>query len=104
MGIGHHPILRQGSGIRQGLTGLAISAESAHNGKMSKDRDATLRVEVKVREKPPNPFKWEIYRGNEPMWIERAMHGYATERDAYDAGQAALTRLLNYEALNKSKP
>ena len=86
------------------MTGLAISAESAHNGKMSKDRDATLRVEVKVREKPPNPFKWEIYRGNEPMWIERAMHGYATERDACDAGQAALTRLLHHEALNKSKP
>jgi hypothetical protein len=32
------------------------------------------------------------------------MHGYPNERDAYDAGQAALTRLLNYEALNKSKP
>jgi hypothetical protein len=30
--------------------GLAISAESAHIGKMSKDR-ATLRVEVKVRER-----------------------------------------------------
>jgi hypothetical protein len=67
---------------------------------MSKDR-AGLRVEVKVREKPPNPFKWEIYRGDEPMWIERAMHGYSTERDAYDAGEAVLARLLSHEALNK---
>ena len=54
---------------------------------MSKDR-ATLRVEVESARKTPNPFKWEIYRGSEPMWIERAMHGYSTERDAYDAGQS----------------
>ena len=85
------------------MTGLAISGAASHNGKMSKD-GAALRVEVKVREKPPNPFKWEIYRGSEPMWIERAMHGYPTERDAYDAAQAALTRRLSHEALNKSKP
>jgi hypothetical protein len=38
------------------------------------------------------------------MWIERAMHGYPTERDAHDAGQAALMRRLSHEALNKSRP
>ena len=27
------------------------------------------------------------------MWVERAMHGYPTENDAYEAGQAALTRI-----------
>jgi hypothetical protein len=67
-------------------------------------KDGALRVEVKVREKPPNPFKWEIYRGSEPMWIERAMLGYPTEQAANEAGQAALERILSHEALNKSKP
>jgi hypothetical protein len=44
---------------------------------MSKHR-AALRVEVKPGEKSPNPFIWEIYRGSEPMCLERAMHGYPT--------------------------
>jgi hypothetical protein len=85
------------------LTGLAIFAESAHIGKMSENH-AVLRVEVKAQEKYPSRFKWEIYRGSEPKWIERAMLGYPTERAAYEAGQAALERLLSHEALNKSKP
>ena len=63
-----------------------------------------MPCEVKAQEKNPNRFRWEIYRGGEPMWIERAMLGYPTERAAYEAGQAALERLLSHEALNKSKP
>jgi hypothetical protein len=41
---------------KQGLTGLAISAESAHIGKMSKDR-ATLRVEVESARKTPKSLQ-----------------------------------------------
>jgi hypothetical protein len=70
---------------------------------MSKNRD-TLRVEVNVSDRSPTPFKWAIFRGNQRMWVERAMHGYPTENDAYEAGQAALTRIQSHEALNKSKP
>ena len=29
------------------------------------------------------------------------MHGYPTEDDAYEAGQAALTRILSHEALKE---
>jgi hypothetical protein len=70
---------------------------------MSKDR-AALRVEVKPGEKSPNPFIWEIYRGSEPMCLERAMHGYPTEMIAQEAGQAALERIQSHKTLNKSKP
>ena len=52
------------------------------------ENHAVLRVEVKAQEKYPSRFKWEIYRGSEPMWIERAMLGYPTERAAYEAPRA----------------
>jgi hypothetical protein len=68
------------------------------------ENHAVLRIEVKAQEKNPNRFRWEIYRGSEPMWIERAMLGYPTEGAAYEAGQAALERILSLVALNKSKP
>jgi hypothetical protein len=72
-------------------------------GKMSKDH-AALRIEVEAEAKNPNRFRWQIYRGSEPTFIERAMLGYPTERAAYEAGQAALERILSHEALSKSKP
>jgi len=62
---------------------------------------AELRVEVKHRGKPPSPYYWEIYRGDEPMWIERAVDGYPTYGDAFEAGQTALVRLLGHEPLYK---
>ena len=74
--------------------------QSAHIGNMSKNRD-TLWVEVQVSDRSPNPYKWAIFRGNQRMWVERAMHGYPTEDDAYEAGQAALTRILSHEALKE---
>ena len=27
----------------------------------------------------PSPYRWEIYRGHDPVWVERAMHGYRTK-------------------------
>jgi hypothetical protein len=82
---------------------VADSSDRAHIGKMSENH-AVLRVEVKPQEKYPSRFKWEIYRGSEPVGIERAMLGYPTKQVAYEAGQAALERLLSHEALNMSKP
>jgi len=35
------------------------------------------------------------------MWIERAVDGYPTYGDAFEAGQTALVRLLGHEPLYK---
>ena len=85
------------------VTRASVLRAVGHTGKMFKNRD-TLRVEVFVSDRSPNPFRWAIFRGNQRMWVERAMHGYPTENDAYDAGQAALARIQSHEALNKNKP
>jgi hypothetical protein len=41
---------------------------------------------VQVRDRP---HKWTIFRGNQRMGVERAMHGSPTENDAYEATHAA---------------
>src|SRR5207245_10376846 len=40
------------------------------------DDAAELHVEVRHSNRPPKPYKWEIYRGDDPICIKRAMHGY----------------------------
>ena len=40
------------------------------------DDFAELHVKVRHRNRPPKPYKWEIYRENDPICIKRAMHGY----------------------------
>ena len=67
------------------------------------DDSADLHVKVRHRNKPPNPYKWEIYRGNDPIWIKRAMHGYPTEQAAANAGEKALRCLLESEALKQEQ-
>ena len=41
---------------------------------------------MQVRDRP---HKWTIFRGNQRMGVERAMHGSPTENDAYEATHAA---------------
>ena len=89
--------------LNRKATRASVLRAVGHTGKMFKNRD-TLRVEVFVSDRSPNPFRWAIFRGNQRMRVERAMHGYATENDAYEAGQAALARIQSHEALNKNKP
>ena len=43
------------------------------------------------------PFWWEIYRGDDPQWVERSMCGYLMENEARFDGEAALHRLINRE-------
>jgi hypothetical protein len=28
------------------------------------------------------PFWWEVYRGDDPQWVERSMFGYLIEKEA----------------------
>lgn len=55
--------------------------------------DHELRVEVKVRALRPRPYKWEIYEGNEPMWIEQSKDSFSSEAKAREAARPALERL-----------
>ena len=66
------------------------------------DDSAELHVKVRHRNRPPKPYKWEIYRGNDPICIERAMHGYPTQQAAANAGEKAL-RFLESEALKQEQ-
>jgi hypothetical protein len=43
------------------------------------------------------PFWWEIYRGDDPQWIERSQFGYLMESEARVDGEAALHRLIGGE-------
>ena len=63
---------------------------------------ADYRVEVKIRARRPTPYNWEIYRSNDQMLIEQSMDGYGSRREALEAGQTALLRILDNDALNLS--
>ena len=59
-----------------------------------RDEDIGYRVEVKHRALPPSPWKWEIYRGAEPMWVEQSRETFRSRDEALKAGAEALSRLL----------
>jgi hypothetical protein len=67
------------------------------------DDSADLHVKVRHRNRPPNPYKWEIYRGTDPIPIKRAMFGYPTEQAAANAGEKALRRILEGESPKQGK-
>ena len=67
------------------------------------DDSAELHVKVRHRNRPPKPYKWEIYRGNDPICIKRATHGYPTQQWADNAGEKALRRFLESEALKQEQ-
>ena len=67
------------------------------------DDFAELHVKVRHRNRPPKPYKWEIYRGNDPICIKRATDGYPTQQWAANAGEKALRRFLESEALKQEQ-
>jgi hypothetical protein len=67
------------------------------------DDSAALHVKVRHRNRLPKPYKWEIYRGNDPACIKRAMHGYPTQQAADNAGEEALRRFVESEALKQEQ-
>ena len=62
--------------------------------------DKALRVKIRRNAKPPNPYRWEIYRG--AASIERSMKGYPTEQAAAEAGYQFMARLLNRKSAAKN--
>src|SRR5260370_20344215 len=67
------------------------------------DDFAELHVKVRHRNRPPKPYKWEIYRGSDPICIKRATDGYPTQQWAANAGEKALRRFLESEALKQEQ-
>ena len=51
------------------------------------------RVEVKHRSQPPSPWKWEIYHGEQPMWVEQSRDTFRSRDAAFQAGTEAIKRL-----------
>ena len=51
------------------------------------------RVEVKHRSQPPSPWKWEIYHGDQPIWVEQSRESFQSRDAAFQAGSEALERL-----------
>jgi hypothetical protein len=51
-------------------------------------------VVVKSRGKPPNPWRWEIYRAGRSSAVEQSSVFYPTMAAANKAGKEALTQLL----------
>jgi len=56
-------------------------------------------LHLKITQGPP--FWWEIYRGDDPQWVERSMCGYLMENEARFDGEAALHRLINRDVQAK---
>ena len=77
---------------------MATLGNRAHIAWMA---DKSLRVEIRRNAKPPNPYRWEIYRG--PACIERSMQGYPTEQAAAEAGYQSMARLLNRKSAAKNR-
>ena len=67
------------------------------------DDFAELHVKVRHRNRPPKPYNWEIYRGNDPICIKRATDGYPTQQWAANAGEKALRRFLESEAIKQEQ-
>jgi hypothetical protein len=63
--------------------------------------DKSFRVRVRSSGNPPNPYKWEIYRGHNR--IERSMQGYPSEQAAAEAGTQAMARILDRQSAAKRR-
>jgi hypothetical protein len=64
-------------------------------GRMTMHFDQTdYSVVVKNRARPPNPWRWEIYRAGRSSPIQQSPVYFETMVTASKAGKEALTRLL----------
>ena len=65
--------------------------------------DLRIQVNKNAPDEPPRPTNGKSTVGDEPMWIERAVHGYRTSQEAEEAGHVALLRLMGrIKTLDKS--
>jgi hypothetical protein len=63
----------------------------------------TYRIEIKHRNVPPKPYKWEIYEDGKSLWVEQSAETFSSRDKAIEAGNAALDRLENRKSQNRGK-
>ena len=59
------------------------------------DKQTDFSVVIKSRGKPPNPWRWEIYRAGRSSPIELSSVYFQTMTMASSAGKEALKQLLD---------
>ena len=58
------------------------------------DKETDFSVVVKKRSKPPNPWRWEIYRAGRSSAVGQSSEFFATVSAAKKAGERALAELF----------
>ena len=59
------------------------------------------RLEIKKRDLPPKPYKWEIYEDGKPLFVDRSNRSFSSPSKARDAGIAAIERWRDRAAKKK---
>ena len=58
------------------------------------DKQTDFSVVIKIRGKPPNPWRWEIYRAGHSRAAAQSSEFFATVSAAKKAGERALAKLF----------
>ena len=58
------------------------------------DKQTDFSVVIKSRGKPPNPWRWEIYRAGHSRSVAQSLECFATVSAAKKAGERALAELF----------
>ena len=58
------------------------------------DKQTDVSVVIKSRGKPPNPWKWEIYRAGHSRPVTQSTELFSTVSAAKNAGDCALAELF----------
>jgi len=58
------------------------------------EKQTDFSVVIKSRGKPPNPWRWEIYRAGHSRAVEHSSEFFATVSAAKKAGERALSELF----------
>jgi hypothetical protein len=57
-----------------------------------------MRVKLRQRDPPPNPWRWEIFDDTHNKLITSSARAYASRPEAYADGQAVLAGMVAREA------
>jgi len=52
-----------------------------------------MRIKLRFRDKPPTPWRWEIFDDTKQQLVTAASRSYATRDEAYREGQAAAAEI-----------
>ena len=78
------------------MRSLANQPRSPYTRSMhfEQDKQADFSVVIKSRGKPPNPWRWEIYRAGHSKAVAQSPEFFSTMSAAKKAGDRALAELF----------